>query len=164
MEPKTFYIGIKGLITQDNKVLVLKNTDDTGKNYWDIPGGRMGEGEDISQTLTRELREELPSINGIKILDLVYAYKLPKNLRDGQGLMLLFFKVDAELPTVEISDEHVDYMWVGKEEIEALISDNGTYINDGYKKAIELALGVLNDEYLEPIIQVISDFQMLHTP
>lgn len=141
MQPKTFYIGIKGLIVKDEKVLVLKNTDDSGKNYWDIPGGRMGEGEEINQTLERELREEVPTIQDVKILNLVQAYKLPRNLKDGQGLMLLFFKVDAELHTVEISDEHIEYKWVGSEELKTL-GDESTYINDGYKKAIELALGI----------------------
>ncbi|PIY69094.1 hypothetical protein COY90_02400 [Candidatus Roizmanbacteria bacterium CG_4_10_14_0_8_um_filter_39_9] len=141
MPPKTFYIGIKGLIVKDNKVLVLKNMDQSGKYYWDIPGGRMGEGEEIQQTLNRELTEEILTIKGIHILDFVQVYKLPQNLKDGNGLMLLFYRVEAEIDTVEISDEHVDYRWVGVNDIESLNS-NETYISDGYKKAIELALGI----------------------
>ena len=141
MPPKTFYIGIKGLIVKDNKVLVLKNMDHSGKHYWDIPGGRMGEGEEIQQTLNRELTEEILTIKGIHILDFVQVYKLPQNLKDGNGLMLLFYRVEAEIDTVEISDEHVDYRWVGVNDIESLNS-NETYISDGYKKAIELALGI----------------------
>ena len=141
MPPKTFYIGIKLLIVKDNKVLVLKNMDQSGKYYWDIPGGRMGEGEEIQQTLNRELTEEILTIKGIHILDFVQVYKLPQNLKDGNGLMLLFYRVEAEIDTVEISDEHVDYRWVGVNDIESLNS-NETYISDGYKKAIELALGI----------------------
>lgn len=141
MLPKTFYIGIKGLIVKDDKVLVLKNTDQSGKYYWDIPGGRMGEGEEIQQTLNRELTEEILTIKDIHILDFVHVYKLPKNLKDGNGLMLLFYRVEAEIDTVEISGEHVDYRWVGINDIE-ILNSNETYISDGYKKAIELALGI----------------------
>lgn len=115
--------------------------DQSGKYYWDIPGGRMGEGEEIQQTLNRELTEEILTIKGIHILDFVQVYKLPQNLKDGNGLMLLFYRVEAEIDTVEISDEHVDYRWVGVNDIESLNS-NETYISDGYKKAIELALGI----------------------
>jgi len=140
MPPKTFYIGIKGLIVKDNKVLVLKNTDQSGKYYWDIPGGRMGEGEEIQQTLIRELKEEVPTIKDVRVLDFVHVYKLPHNLKDGNGLMLLFYKVEAIIDKVEISDEHVDYRWVGENDLESLNSDEA-YISEGYKKAIELALG-----------------------
>lgn len=141
MQPKTFYIGFKGLIVKDNKVLVLKNTDQFGKYFWDIPGGRMGEGEEIQQTLIRELTEEILTIKDIHILDFVHVYRLPQNLKDGNGLTLLFYKVEAVIDTVKISDEHAEYRWVGKSDLESLNNDE-TYISDGYKKAIELALRI----------------------
>lgn len=84
-------------------------------------------------------------IQHIKVLDLVYAYKLPRNLKDGQGLMLLFFKIDAELSTVEISGEHIEYKWVGEEEFKTIGDTNDdAYISDGYKKAVELCISTDN--------------------
>ncbi|MDQ3098217.1 MAG: NUDIX domain-containing protein [bacterium] len=141
MPPKLFYIGIKGLIKKENKILVLMNEKGSKKKYWDIPGGRMSEGEEIHQTLKRELGEELLSIQNIQIGEMVYVYKLPHNLIDGNGLMLQFYIVNADIKEVIISDEHQGYLWVGKEELVSLGNkEDDHYIEDGYKEAIKIAL------------------------
>ena len=55
MTEQLFQIGIKAIIRNDeNQILLLKN-----KDYWDIPGGRMDQGEDIEAALLRELNEEI---------------------------------------------------------------------------------------------------------
>ena len=55
MTEQLFQIGIKAIIRNDeNQILLLKN-----KDYWDIPGGRVDQGEDIETTLLRELNEEI---------------------------------------------------------------------------------------------------------
>ena len=55
MTEQLFQIGIKAIIRNDeNQILLLKN-----KDYWDIPGGRIDQGEDIETTLLRELNEEM---------------------------------------------------------------------------------------------------------
>lgn len=141
MPPKLFYIGIKGLIKKDNKVLVLMNEKPGEKKYWDIPGGRISEGEEIYQTLKRELGEELPGIQNIEIGELVHVYKLPRNLNDGNGLMLQFYSVKADLPDIKLSNEHQGYRWVGKEDIESLGNENDEhYIEEGYRQAVKIAL------------------------
>jgi 8-oxo-dGTP diphosphatase len=137
MPPKLFYIGIKGLIVKDNKVLVLRHNE---TDYWDIPGGRISEGEEISETLQRELSEELPSIKNIIVNDLLYVYRLPRNLSDGNGLILLMYKVTAQLDSVELSHEHRDFRWVSKEEVELLgKGDDQTQIEEGYREALRRA-------------------------
>ncbi len=141
MPPKLFYIGIKGLIKINDKVLVLMDDKGNEKKYWDIPGGRMGEGEEIQETLKRELGEELPGIQNIKVGDLVHIYKLPRNLQDGNGLMLQFYSVEAQIPDIQVSEEHEGYLWVGKEELEKLGNESDEhYIEEGYKEAIKIAL------------------------
>ena len=55
MTEQLFQIGIKAIIRNDeNQILLLEN-----KDYWDIPGGRMDQGEDIEAALLRELNEEI---------------------------------------------------------------------------------------------------------
>ena len=50
MTEQLFQIGIKALIQNDeHQILLLKNQD-----YWDIPGGRMDQGEDITAALLRD--------------------------------------------------------------------------------------------------------------
>lgn len=115
--PKTFYIGVKALIVNKNKALLLKAKDRQNKYYWDLPGGRMEENETVIQALERELKEELPSISDIKINDLIGVSKLPKTLSDGQGLMLLIHKVHAFFDEMTLSNEHLEYKWLSKEEL-----------------------------------------------
>lgn len=60
---KTFYVGIKGVIVNDGKVLMLRANAALGRrDIWEIPGGRIDDEENIEQTLRRELQEELPNI------------------------------------------------------------------------------------------------------
>lgn len=134
--PKLFYTGIKAIITNDHKILLLKCEDPVKKNYfWDLPGGRMEENECFSDTLNRELLEELPGIKNIKIEQLIDAYKLPKNLKDGNSLLLLMYKVSAIIPkSLHLSNEHCEYKWINKEELNTI--ENEAEINSDYKKIL----------------------------
>lgn len=145
MEPrvlKTFYVGIKGILIQNGKALLLKCTDRTGRTYWDLPGGRIEHGEDIATTLTRELTEELPVISDIEIGHLIAAHQLPFNLPDGQGLMLLMYTVQATLPDdVLLSTEHEGYKWVSIKELEELGKEpHEPSLHENSKSALRLAL------------------------
>ncbi len=140
MHPANFYLGIKALIVRDDSVLVLEKTDENGRKFWDIPGGRMAEGEDIPKTLDRELKEELPGIEYGGHSSLIYVYKLPQVLKDGKGLFLVFYSVKAKLPKVKLSSEHTAFRWVSLSDLSLLGKDGGPYINEGYREAISLVL------------------------
>ena len=61
---KLFFVGVKGLIQNSkNELLVLKANVDgyrlTTEPYWDIPGGRVEEGQSAQETLDREILEEI---------------------------------------------------------------------------------------------------------
>jgi 8-oxo-dGTP pyrophosphatase MutT (NUDIX family) len=47
--------SIKGVLLVDRQVLLVKNSRDE----WELPGGRIDEGEDHAQTMSREFAEEL---------------------------------------------------------------------------------------------------------
>jgi 8-oxo-dGTP pyrophosphatase MutT (NUDIX family) len=52
-----FRVSLKAVIlNKDGLVLVVK---ETGRDWWDIPGGGIDHGETIHEALTRELREEV---------------------------------------------------------------------------------------------------------
>src|SRR6476660_4620306 len=54
----TYPTSIKGVLLVDRKVLLVKNS----RGEWELPGGRIDQGEEHSQALAREFAEEL-SIN-----------------------------------------------------------------------------------------------------
>jgi ADP-ribose pyrophosphatase YjhB (NUDIX family) len=52
-----YRISLKGFIlNSEGKVLVVK---ETGRDWWDLPGGGMDHGEDIKSALAREMKEEV---------------------------------------------------------------------------------------------------------
>lgn len=123
MGMKVFHVGVKGVIVVDGRVLLLKRENRWSGVFWDVPGGRMEGGEEIEETLRRELREELPSIGRIEVGELIHAARVPTD--EAIGLVLLYYRVVAEVPTVELSDEHIGYTWAGIDDLPALERGEG---------------------------------------
>lgn len=116
-------VGIKALLQLDGKYLIVKRVEETHE-YWDVPGGRIDDNEMIPETLARELHEELPSLKGYTVGDIVGAYRFRRNIQNNKALVLLFYKIVAEPFEVVLSDEHTEYMWVSKENIDTLYELN----------------------------------------
>jgi len=56
-----YRISIKGLVKNEKgEVLVVK---ETGRDWWDLPGGGMDHSEDIKAAIAREMKEEV-NLNG----------------------------------------------------------------------------------------------------
>lgn len=72
--------SIKGVLLIDRQVLLVKNSRDE----WELPGGRIDEGEDHAQTLSREFAEEL-SID-VAIRQPIDSY-LSRSFRGGTFLL-----------------------------------------------------------------------------
>ncbi len=54
-KPYLVPISIKGIVFENGKVWLRHNE----RNEWELPGGKLDEGEQPEQTITRELLEEL---------------------------------------------------------------------------------------------------------
>lgn len=138
---KSLYVGVKSVVVNQDKALILKGVDQNGKKFWDIPGGRINDNENINETLVRELKEEVLNIGeNFKVGKLLNAYRLSRDLKDGHGLILLFYKVEINIVDIEISSEHSGYGWVGLDELDELEKDQDLYIESGYLLALRLAL------------------------
>ena len=112
---KKFYVGVKGVVRDGDRGIILLHRDYKSGDYWDVPGGRMDKDEDFAATLARELNEELPGIKDIKMGKLLGAYRLQKDIEGDTSLVLLYFLVDAKLPvTIKLSDEHESHTWITK--------------------------------------------------
>lgn len=134
-KPQTFYIGIKAVIVNDYKALVV--ADPRFKGY-DLPGGKIDEGESIEQALRRELKEEL-GLEEFKMGELLFAVEKYGYKVKGISIMLIFYKVTATINKIVLNDEHSEYRWIEKEELAQLISQD-KFRNDGVKTALEKAL------------------------
>ena len=115
MTEQLFQIGIKAIIRNDeNQILLLKN-----KDYWDIPGGRIDQGEDIEAALLRELNEEI-GVNHIAQKQLWDVVKSVKQLPYGNmmtSLMLIVYRVQLPADQIPHSCEPGTTLhWVSPEE------------------------------------------------
>lgn len=114
---KKFYIGIKGIVNDSDRGVILLRRDYKSGDYWDTPGGRIEADESFEDTLRRELSEELPGIQVKAIKELLGSFRLHKDIDKDVSLVLLYFLVDAKLPEqVILSEEHSDYAWIKRKE------------------------------------------------
>jgi 8-oxo-dGTP diphosphatase len=122
---KLFHVGVKALIiNEDDKVLVLNvNTTkfrDDKTPHWDIPGGRIQEGQSALETLQREVLEEtgIEQIEKSEYLTGVISnIEIPVSDELTVGLVLVVYKVVVPPNSViTLSNEHTGYEWVSRAE------------------------------------------------
>ncbi|MFZ4100004.1 MAG: NUDIX domain-containing protein [Chlamydiia bacterium] len=134
---KKFYIGVKAIVrNQHGQILVLQsdrpNRVGTGF-YWDLPGGRMAEGEDTQTTLRRELLEELGTADLVgPVIDCGVVLSDIQFQKSDERIGLLFWGFACELSdqaSITLSNEHLAYAWASPEEGVRLLRAN---IDQGY--------------------------------
>lgn len=121
-----FYVGQKVVLKKDNKVLVLNDPIFGG----DLPGGKIQIGEtDFQEALKREVFEE----TGLKIelgqpfhtgyFEVPLTFK-GRNLKNaGKRIFLIYFTAKYLSGSLQLSDEHNDYIWVDKSNYHRLSKD-----------------------------------------
>lgn len=119
---KLFHVGVKGLIKdKDGRYLLLEaNVSNHSKNteaYWDIPGGRIEQGDGVAATLRREIEEEtrIIDLRNITFLTSVISHhEIPINDLQKVGLVLMVYTVEVAEDAAVILDpsEHNKYEWV----------------------------------------------------
>lgn len=139
-----FFVGVKALIVRGEKVLLLRSgraeLSSTMRRsfFWDMPGGKVEWGENIEETLRREVHEEL----GVpeRALDIGDIFEASvSNIVISHGirvpLILITYRCklkDNHSEKFELSDEHSAYRWVDKSEAQKLLKTklNKTFIRD----------------------------------
>lgn len=113
MAQKRFYVGIKGVVIDPDRGVLLLRKDFKSGEKWGVPGGRVDGVESFEVTLRRELAEELPGIVIHSIGDVLGARRLTIDIADDTSLALIYYAVRASLPKeVILSDEHFDYCFI----------------------------------------------------
>jgi len=133
--PAKLYVGIKGVIFQAKKLLVLRREIPKQAAFWDLPGGRLEAEEDFTTGLKRELAEELPGLNSYRVGGLLGARKNLSRTSDGTELVILYYQIFATPFQVKISSEHTGFDWLNLATVKTLPSP----YNETYAKFFELA-------------------------
>lgn len=127
--PIAGFARVKLALVKDDLVLVLQKTN----GQWDLPGGKVEDGESLSDALVRESLEELG------VCDLQNHWALGQWLRQrpGRSPVLVHFFASVwpgKSRRFKLSDEHRAQRWV---DADTLLSLD---LPEGYRQA---ALGAL---------------------
>ena len=110
-------MSVKAVVLRNGLVLLLKN-----KKGWDLPGGHIRQGEDKITALLREIFEE----TGLKVTNIEDL-----NMRHGNKH---FFTCEFLSDDVMLSDEHHEYGFFNKDEL-----DNLDDLHDKYREPVNAA-------------------------
>lgn len=114
-QEKLFQVGIKALIENQGKFLVVHDPQRRNREpHWDIPGGRIQEGQSAMEALARELKEEIgvSVIKSTKFFTAVIS-NFELSVEDKKiGLVLMIYKVEVPDSQIKLSDKHDKYEWV----------------------------------------------------
>jgi len=110
-----FRITPKAVIFLDGKVLLLRKI--TGK--WDLPGGRLNDGEEIESCLVREATEELGL--GVTVGPLIQCnLRRLKDTRSSIAVITHLCKLNGNFSDIELSPEHAQARLFSRDEIDSL--------------------------------------------
>lgn len=109
------------VLNEKNEILLIQRSksDSWNSGKWELPGGKLDEGQDISNALEREVFEE----TGLLVLPTNrLAYYESRILTSGKykGLpyIVLIGIAKAQNSNIKISTEHNQYKWIGINEFE----------------------------------------------
>jgi 8-oxo-dGTP pyrophosphatase MutT (NUDIX family) len=120
MKEDLFFLGVKALIRRpDGKVLVCRLNKDIRNERnpegWDIPGGRIKQGERIKDVLKREILEEVGiTVTGEFELIVMSPTAIRLKALDREvGLIFGIYEYNIDQDaTIMLGDEHEEYAWV----------------------------------------------------
>lgn len=100
------FVSAHVVIIKDGNVLLLKrsSTDEWMPNHYGLPGGKLDNGETLSEAATRECKEEINLHVSPK--DLIFLPKISNNKEHA------FFYTTKFAGEPKISFEHSDFQWV----------------------------------------------------
>ena len=92
-------------------MLIRRSSTDHWKLIWEFPRGKSEKGEDIKETLKREVKEETGlDVKIIKFID-KYKYIADKGKRISTQYNFLC-KMEDPSQNIKLSFEHDDYRWI----------------------------------------------------
>ncbi len=129
MSEQKFHVGIKALILNDkNEILILKKEANAAYSipqHWDLPGGRIKEGDSIETTLRKEVEEEL----GVSYIEIMSHFDgglsnfQVSDSSENLGLVLLVYRCRFGIKKkIVLNAEHTEYKWSSISEAKKLLS------------------------------------------
>jgi 8-oxo-dGTP diphosphatase len=126
---RPYGLTVRGIIKNNaNEILIVKRhpKSRTDPEMWELPGGKVENGEFFADALVREIKEETDL--DVEVGDFAEAIQNDYMHKRTVQVMMYLDDVKGE---VKISDEHTDWMWADLEKIK------GLEISTSLKKVLE---------------------------
>ena len=138
---KKLKVLINGAIIKDGKLLLAKRID---INKWELPGGKVEDGEQPKDTIVRELEEELKLKGSIKnILD-SYSSFFDWN-GDSHLVVHVTYLIEPNSDAVLDKELHSELAWFSKGQIAKLLSSKRDILENEYAFGLEHIFKTLLD-------------------
>ena len=85
--PYIIPVSVKGVVFDGGKVWLRQNE----RNEWELPGGKLDEGEQPEQTIKRELQEELGFETDVKDIIQSYLYIIKTANDESRGVLVISY-------------------------------------------------------------------------
>lgn len=117
MTAETFGIGVKAIIEDGDKILLIRRRSDDAHNAgnWDIPGGRIEVTETLEDALVREVQEETALSISVNLP--LEAHTFIRD--DRQFIVMITYLCSVMSGQVKLSHEHQEFQWVSVDEVAA---------------------------------------------
>ena len=112
-------VGIGAIIIRDGKVLLEKRKNDPGRGRWSVPGGVVELGENVTQTVIREVKEE----TGLDVaepehIDVVDQITRDENGRTKYHFIIIDYIVNLKGGTLKAASDADELVWVSLDDVE----------------------------------------------
>jgi ADP-ribose pyrophosphatase YjhB (NUDIX family) len=112
-------VGIGAIIVCDGRMLLEKRKNDPGKGRWSVPGGVVELGENVAQTVIREVKEE----TGLDVAEPEHIDVVDQITRDENGrikyhFVIIDYLVNLKGGTLKAASDADALQWVSLDDVE----------------------------------------------
>lgn len=114
--PALFTISQKAiLVDHQNRILIMAKT---GKDHWDLPGGKLDEGEEMYDGLHREIKEETGLT--VEIGQIVHVGKRHFDDPEKPVRVMIFYLCQSiqKIEDIKLSEEHHEWRLMEEKDLD----------------------------------------------
>ena len=117
--PNQPIVGVGAIIIHNGKILLEKRRNDPGKGKWSVPGGLVELGENIEETVLREVKEETNlEVENPQHVDVVTHISLDKNGKIKYHFVIIDYLVKLKRGTLKAASDAEKLQWVPFDKVE----------------------------------------------
>jgi ADP-ribose pyrophosphatase YjhB (NUDIX family) len=112
-------VGIGAVLICEGKILLEKRKNEPGRGKWSIPGGLVDLGENLGQTVIREVKEETQlDVCDPELIDAVDNVTIDDDGKVRYHFVIIDYFVRLKGGTIKASSDAEELQWTPFEEVE----------------------------------------------